>query len=493
MKNSSTILIVDDQLSARETLHAVLSNQGYNLVFAVDGPEALQKAAAILPDLIILDIMMPGMDGFEVCERLRTHAQLAEVPIILLTSLDDMETRVTGLEVGADDFLSKPFNRLELLARIRTVTRLNRYRRLMMERTKFDWVVDHAKDGYILLNEDDTISYANPQARLYLSLPLTDPGPIPETFLELVRKQYQYQPIEAWSTWPEKSHGHPDEARYLVRPESPSSNVFWLQVETLRLASNPEGGWVVQLTDVTAQKILERDMRGFHVMVSHKLRTPLAGILGSLRLLAQSGATLSQDKVVSLSQLALENVERLYHSMGDVLEYLNAPFATRSHIKYRLSQLQESVNEIVANLDIPRVTYLIDDTTAANTALALSERAMELSLWEILENSRKFHPHQNPQIEIQVSPRPAHKISLKISDNGLGLSPEQLAQIWVPYYQGDKYATGEVKGMGLGLAMVATLVREVGGDCSAYNKIEDSGLVIELILPVVEDYEFIGD
>jgi CheY-like chemotaxis protein len=78
MKNSSTILIVDDQLSARETLHAVLSNQGYNLVFAVDGPEALQKAAAILPDLIILDIMMPGMDGFEVCEKLRTHPQLAE-------------------------------------------------------------------------------------------------------------------------------------------------------------------------------------------------------------------------------------------------------------------------------------------------------------------------------------------------------------------------------------------------------------------------------
>jgi CheY-like chemotaxis protein len=82
MKNSSTILIVDDQLSARETLHAVLSNQGYNLVFAVDGPEALQKAAAILPDLIILDIMMPGMDGFEVCEKLRTHPHMPECRIM---------------------------------------------------------------------------------------------------------------------------------------------------------------------------------------------------------------------------------------------------------------------------------------------------------------------------------------------------------------------------------------------------------------------------
>ncbi len=485
MEHTNTILIVDDQLSARETLNAVLAGQGYNLVFAVNGTEGLEKAAQLLPDLIILDIMMPGMDGFEVCERLRTHVLLAEVPIIMLTSLDDFDTRVRGLEAGADDFVSKPFNRVELLARIRTITRLNRYRRLLQERTKFDWVVDQSRDGYLVVNADDTIDYANPRARMFLGLEISGVEPIEETFLDLARKQYRHEPQDAWATWPELPEDAPAMSRFLVRPESPTANIFWLHVDTLKLPATPEGGWVVQLSDVTAQKILERDIRGFHTMVSHKLRTPLAGILGSLRLLAQSGASIPQDKVVTLSQLALENVERLYHSMGDVLEYLNAPFATRSRVKFNLAKLEETVGEIATDLELESTTVTCP-VELKGTYVSLSQRGMELALWEILENSKKFHPEKSPGVDLTVTKEFTKHVSIKILDNGHGLSPEQLAQIWSPYYQGDKYATGEVKGMGLGLAMVATLVREIGGECRAFNRIGESGLVIELILPVVD-------
>ncbi len=488
MTHTNTILIIDDQLSARETLKAVLFDQGYNLVFAVNGTEGLQKAAELLPDVIILDIMMPGMDGFEVCDRLRNDPRLAEVPIIMLTSLDDLDTRVRGLDVGADDFVSKPFNRVELLARIRTITRLNRYRRLMLERTKFDWVVDQSHDGYLLIADDDSITYANTQARLFLGLNVDDSEAVTGKFLELARMQYRYEPQEAWLTWPEASRRGLNAPRYLVRPETPTANVFWLQVETLKLPPSPSGGWVVQLRDVTAQKILERDMRGFHMMVSHKLRTPLAGILGSLKLLAQSGASLPQDKVVALSQLALENVERLYHSMGDVLEFLSAPFATRSRIKFKLAYLEKSVAEISANFEIDFVTISCPPELK-DVYVSLSERALELSLWEILENAKKFHPRQEPHVEIVIGRESTRHISLKVIDDGTGLSPEQLANIWTPYYQGDKYATGEIKGMGLGLAMVASLVREVGGECRAFNRKDKSGLVVELLLPVAEENE----
>jgi len=487
MKQTNTILIIDDQLSVRETLSAVLSGQGYNLVFAVNGAEGLQKAAKLLPDVIILDIMMPGMDGFEVCEHLRNDSLLAEVPIIMLTSLDDLDTRVRGLESGADDFISKPFNRVELLARIRTITRLNRYRRLMLERTKFDWVVDQSNDGYLLVADDDSITYANPQARLYLGLTVNSAEPITETFLDLARRQYRYEPQEAWLTWPETPTHDLRMPRYLVRPETATSNVFWLQVETLKLLANPEGGWVVQLRDVTAQRILERDMRGFHMMVSHKLRTPLAGILGSLKLMAQSGAVLPQDKVVTLSQLALENVERLYHSMGDVLEFLNAPFATRSRVKFHLSNLTTTVTEIGVNFEIEAIAVNCPPELL-DTYVGLSERAMELSLWEILENAKKFHPRHQPAVEVTVA-KEVGFISLKIADDGQGLAPDQLAHIWTPYYQADKYATGEIKGMGLGLALVAALVHEIGGDCRAYNPKDHPGLVIELLLPVAKPNE----
>src|SRR6266496_3742005 len=133
---SSTILIVDDEYSGRETLQSVLESEGYNLIMAENGPQAIEKAKALLPDVILLDVMMPGMTGFEVCERIRNDPQVAEIPIIILTALDDRESMLTALKAGADDFISKPFDRFELRARLLGITRLNRYHKLIQERTK---------------------------------------------------------------------------------------------------------------------------------------------------------------------------------------------------------------------------------------------------------------------------------------------------------------------------------------------------------------------
>jgi signal transduction histidine kinase len=130
----STILIVDDSPSARETLVALLESENYQLHLAEDGFQALQMLGTLQPDLILLDVMMPGLDGFEVCRRIRSTPRLAEVPIIILTALDDRESLLQGIESGADDFLHKPVDRQELIARVRTITRLNRYHTLLEQR-----------------------------------------------------------------------------------------------------------------------------------------------------------------------------------------------------------------------------------------------------------------------------------------------------------------------------------------------------------------------
>ncbi|MFA6286326.1 MAG: response regulator [Opitutaceae bacterium] len=130
MNPSSTILVVDDIAANRETLRELLDPENCRLVEAADGKTALRMAAESPPDLVLLDVMMPGMDGFEVCRKLRADTRLAEVPVIMVTALDDQASRLAGLEAGADDFVTKPFNRFELRARVRTITRLNRYRRL---------------------------------------------------------------------------------------------------------------------------------------------------------------------------------------------------------------------------------------------------------------------------------------------------------------------------------------------------------------------------
>jgi putative two-component system response regulator len=145
---SSTVLIVDDEYSGRETLQSVLEGEGYNIIMAENGPQAITKAKAHLPDVILLDVMMPGMTGFEVCERIRSDPQVAEIPIIILTALDDRESLLTGLKSGADDFISKPFDRFELRARLIGITRLNRYHKLVDEREKLQKSHRHLLEAY---------------------------------------------------------------------------------------------------------------------------------------------------------------------------------------------------------------------------------------------------------------------------------------------------------------------------------------------------------
>jgi PAS domain S-box-containing protein len=157
-----SVLIVDDELIGRETVAALLMLEGYRLVFASSGAEALAQAAALRPDLILLDVMMPGMDGYEVCRRLRADAQIGEVPVIMLTALDDRDSRLRGIEAGADDFVSKPFDRAELRARVRTIMRLNRYRRLVAERDKLAHVIEFAPDGMLIVDQAGIILLANP-------------------------------------------------------------------------------------------------------------------------------------------------------------------------------------------------------------------------------------------------------------------------------------------------------------------------------------------
>ena len=130
---SETILIVEDEPSLRETLVYNLKKQGYKVEAASDGPSALEAARRIKPDLIVLDIMLPGLDGFEVCKILRREMT---VPILMLTARDDEIDRVVGLEVGADDYLTKPFSMRELIARVKAQLRRTEIVRAEMERLK---------------------------------------------------------------------------------------------------------------------------------------------------------------------------------------------------------------------------------------------------------------------------------------------------------------------------------------------------------------------
>lgn len=486
MAPQPTVLIVDDEEIGRETLEDLLITQGYHLAFASGGPEALAKAAELRPDLVLLDVMMPGMDGFEVCRRLRADPLLSKVPIVLVTALDDRDSRLRGIEAGADDFISKPFDRVELRARVRTITRLNRYRHLLTERKKFEWAVEQANEGYVVLGAADEIVYANPQARSFLGLP-PDKTPVIETFMVLAQAHYQRRPEEVWETWPEPL---PEPARYLVRPETQVERALWLQVDSLALEST--GGidsgaderYLIRLYDVTSRVEKQTVMWGFHKQISHKLRTPLGHIIGYLDFLVDEHTTMAEQHVQDSLDAVYAGALQLEDELTDVFQYLDAlQMSGPDQQGCRMDEIPAMIEEIKSNLELGSVELTYSEIEAPEDfCVSLTRRAMDLILWELLENAKQFHPRHDPVVEVVIADHP-DGVRLRVRDDGRALSPEQLAKVWMPYYQVEKYFTGQVPGMGLGLAMVNALVWQVGGACRMYNREKGPGVVVEIRLP----------
>jgi putative two-component system response regulator len=121
---AGTILVADDQPSNRELLEELLTTQGFTVITACDGASVLEKLARAPVDLVLLDVMMPHLNGFEACERIKNNPETYLIPVVLITALCDKQDRIEGIKVGADDFLTRPVDRTELLARVRSLLTL---------------------------------------------------------------------------------------------------------------------------------------------------------------------------------------------------------------------------------------------------------------------------------------------------------------------------------------------------------------------------------
>ncbi len=479
MEQGGTILIVDDEAMIREFLDALLATEGYNLAFATNGAEGLAKARELTPDLILLDVMMPDMDGFEVCRELRSDPGLTEIPIIMVTGLDDKESRLEGIEAGANDFVTKPFNGAELRARVRTITRLNRHRQirtleLQAERDRTRAILEALGEAVVVTDVAGVIQYQNPAAtaltgykdkealgqswRLWQS---NDHENLFDKILEIVRNG---------QTWRgEVVNKRKDGATYDAA----------LTVAPLFSSDDPQTliGFVSVQRDITPLKEAERSKTKFVSDVSHELRTPLSVIT----LLGDNLDTLydrlDNDKRRQMIRDIQKHTEALNNLVDDILEIsrIDSGRVSMERERVDLTQLtHEEVNrlrpiaeqksqdlqitgaeplpiwgntdqlrQVIRNLVNNAIKYTPEGGQISCECLVYSN-LLSKSNWAAEYRPANITPANNEQWAI-----------LRVTDNGIGISKEHLPNLFGRFYR--VKTQGNIRGTGLGLSIAREL------------------------------------
>ncbi|MDO8662479.1 MAG: response regulator [Candidatus Omnitrophota bacterium] len=283
MKDKSVILVVDDQFQNIELLEAYLVPQGYEIVKASSGEEALEKIVNNQIDLVLLDVMMLKMSGIDVLKKLRADEKTKAIPVVMVTVLKETEDKVKALEAGCDDFISKPVDKVELLARVKSILKISHYRRQLEEKDKFKAVVDKVSDGIAICRPDYLIKDCNAAVLKYLNISDTKDINLVETLFKNYSVSIKKEALVDLTI----THKTFD----IVRQKSETSEALYLEVN-LNMIKNSAGellSIVFILRDVTAARVEEFQKQDTLTLISHKLRTPLGAISGNISLL-QNGS-----------------------------------------------------------------------------------------------------------------------------------------------------------------------------------------------------------
>jgi two-component system, cell cycle response regulator len=472
--NAHILFIVSDP-STHQSLETLLDGTGFISHFAETAEGGLQTAEVLLPAVIVLDIDVQNLNSYETCRRLRANRTLAGIPVVMLCDREQPDTRAAGLNAGADDFLDKPFDGLDLMARLRSLARLNSHNYLLADLTRFSWMVEHAHEGYLLLDKSGTIHYINERALNILNMP-DDYFGLP--FVNVVEKHYIPEPAETWKNW----LAEPDSC-FLVQPESPTARAAWVVLEALDTTVGTEHYRIVRLRDVTERMSIYQDMRKFHTVISHKLRTPMSMLMTSISIIKSQLDSLSPEELKNMLSSAIKGTDRLAGEVRSILTYIDAPLALNLGKPLVLEEFPKIVKTACTTLQLDNVAFSLPENLCP-LSIAMTPDAVEMVLHELLENARKFHPKHEPQIEISVGQTDEGFILIRIADNGTTLSTEQLQWAWLPYFQGEKDFTGELPGLGLGFPMVATLIWKAGGTINLRNRSEGPGVIVDLQIPL---------
>ena len=448
------ILVVDDNALNCELFDAMLTPEGYRVEQAYSGREALDLAATLHPDMILLDVNMPEMDGFEVARRLRAHEVTRLVPVVMVTALGDLDHRVRGLESGADDYLAKPVSQAELLARVQSTLRLTYLRRQVDERQKLELVLGDVSDGILILDAQGRVREVSPSARRWLELT----GDVQR--LDQLWGRFEGAPDDV-----ELSVQRGETQDFVLRrPEPP----LFLRV-SLRPVRDPRGnptGAVLSVRDVTREQLEHRMQQDVLSLVSHKLRTPLTVVMSWTEVLLDDGCG-------ELQESQREALEAIASAAADLRRVLDRIFTymewTRrlEHLKRRPIALPTLAEELRASVVEHLGTSVHIEATEGE--VTLDRELFVTALVELVRNAIKFG---GATVRVHVRMHAAgERTIVEVSDNGPGIPSEHLERIFERFFQVESEFTGQIRGLGLGLSMVKRAMDAMGATLTVHSQL----------------------
>jgi two-component system cell cycle sensor histidine kinase/response regulator CckA len=507
------ILIVDDERHNRQLLEVMLSTEGFLLDTACSGEEALGLVAKQPPDLILLDIMMPGMDGYEVARRIKANPLTRSIPVVMITALDDRKAMLLGLSAGAEDFLAKPVDRTELSMRVRNLLRLKtlgdsqeRYSKMLetevgrrsvdlveserLYRSTFDGapvgIVHVGLDGrWLRVNQRlcDLLGYAAEELQ-------TVSGNEAALFSEAVVGE-----VESYRRMAEGTldRYRIDEKQY----KRSDGTLVWARVN-VSVHRDSEGNaahFIKVIEDITERRALESQMRQASKMdavgqlasgIAHDFNNLLSVILSYSHLLA---ADLKEGDPMRADLNEIQGAG------------LRAVALTRQLLAFSRQQVLQpqivNLTEIVGGLENMLRRLIGEDvelTVIGNTGVGkilVDPGQVEQVIVNLAVNARDAMPRggkltlETSEVVLDASyaaehvgARPGPHVMLAVSDTGIGMDKATQARMFEPFF-----TTKEVgKGTGLGLATVFGIVRQSEGTIGVYSEL-GKGTVFKIYFP----------
>ncbi|MBN3879342.1 MULTISPECIES: hybrid sensor histidine kinase/response regulator [unclassified Nostoc] len=506
------ILHVDDNEANRYVVTRILQNAGFSVVEAATGTTGLEAVANFQPDLVILDVQLPDISGFEVCRQIKANPETAFIPVLHLSaSFVQSQDKAEGLDSGADAYLVQPVEPIELLATLRSLLRIRRAEEAALSSAR-EWqtTFDSMNDGVSLVDREGIIMRCNRAMMQLFCKPSHEIlgyahhelmgaklGIGDGTCFRRAKATHQRQILEFQS-----------QERWFAKTIDPvidgygtlTGAVFILsditerkQAEALLQEQNDRlNQLMISLQQKTEQaQQANRIKDEFLAVLSHELRSPLNPILGWARILQKS----HQD--AAKTQYALETIERNAKLQAQLIEDL-LDVSRILQGKLSLNTVPVGLNfTIKAALETVRLaaeakSIQIQTIFEPNVGPVLGDSGrLQQVVWNLLSNAIKF-TSQGGQVEVrletikdEVDTHSAEYTQITVSDTGRGISGDFLPYVFDYFRQADGTTTRKFGGLGLGLAIVRHLVELHGGTIQAASPGEGQGAVFTVKLPLI--------